>query len=163
TQTWNGEVLSGGLHRTQRSPRETVPRSVSIDRDLLEFGRAELPPLLRARRWFAPHLSRKQSPRQSRYLQVYQGNELLAAVHIAITEFTLRKRPWDAEFESKRILAFEKPHLLDGAAVEFGKSCWIQRSGILDAPIACEVGEQNVEGEYEGTCILATNQRCDIS
>ena len=79
-------------------------------------------------------------------------------MHIAITGFTLRKRPWDAEFESKRILAFEKPYLLDGAAVEFGKRSWIQRSGILDAPIARKVSEHDVKRERERTCILAANQ-----
>jgi hypothetical protein len=83
-------------------------------------------------------------------------------VHVTITEFALRKRPWDAELEGKGIFAFEKTHFLDRASVELGKRSSIQRSGIFDTPVAGKVSEHDVKREYERTCILASNQICDI-
>jgi hypothetical protein len=83
-------------------------------------------------------------------------------VSVSITQFALRKRPWDAELESKRIFAFEKTDILNRAAVECGKRSWIQRSGALNALIAREVSEHDVERERERTCILTPNQNCDI-
>jgi len=78
-------------------------------------------------------------------------------VHVAITEFTLRKRPWNAELKRKRIFVFEEAHLLNRTMKKFGKRSWIQRSGISDTPIARKVSEHDVKRECERTCILAAN------